>query len=347
VSDFGAKGDGLAIDRPAIRSALESSSRVLFPQGEYNLGELRNGETVFSFRPGKPGAALITEGQVRLVAHTTDRSITKIFEISGARDLEVGDFNIIDTGGDNSYSWRGAIAFLLNAERISSSNLNFGALKGNGLVSLLTVVGKGKHRVQDVRIRRIECEDCFYGFNCQDNGDDVEIGRIVAIRCRRSYFVYGVRNHKVAVESLDGKKSTSDVLIKRYKFDTSNLEIRYRAHGSEIIAPNGLVAIEHQPEITTGPSIIADIAIELDVDAPASTAFPVVFRSYESDGTPETDTTRNRWTRITLSGKARTAAPAAVYSGVRQLTKGELSLKLDGWATIDPRLKDGFNISTD
>jgi hypothetical protein len=346
VREFGARGDGHSFDRPAISSALKASNRVLFPRGDYNLGELSHGETVFNFHPAQPNAALLTEGRVRLVAHTTDRSIPKIFEISGARNLEVGDFEITDTGGDNSHSWRGAIGFLINAERHSSSNLAFGALSGYGLVSMLTVTGKGSHRARGVRIRRVECHNCFYGVNCQDNGDDVEIGRIVAVRCRRSYFVYGVKNHKVVIESRDGRTASSDVLIKRYKFDTSHIRVLYHARDSGIVAPNGLVAMEHQPEISTGPGTISDIAIELHIDAPSSTAFPVVLRSYESDGTPELGTTANRWSEISLSGVVRTAAPVAVYSTVKQLKKGRLYLQLPPGTRIDHNVKDSFDLST-
>ena len=43
----------------------------------------------------------------------------------------------------------------------------------------------------------------WYGFNCQNSGDNVTIDSLKTDTVHRSYFVYGCRNHKVRVASKD------------------------------------------------------------------------------------------------------------------------------------------------
>ena len=347
VKDFGALGNGKTNDRSAIRKALKVSNRVLFPAGIYYLGELSKGEVAFELGDFGKNAALLNAGPVSFLFNTTDRSITQIFSLSAVNDCEIGDFAFEDLGGDNMHSWRGAIAFFLNSEAKSSTNIRFGSIYGKRLVSPVSIRGKSSlYRVRGIRIDKITCVECFYGFNCQDNGDDVDIGLISTEGCRRSYFVYGVRDHKVSIESRQGKASTSDVLIKRYKFDTSGIALRYLCLDSKIEAPNGLVALDQQPEPGTAPGRITDVHLDLDIRMPTSSAYPVLLRSYTSDGKEETDGTRSVWGPISVTGKVITKATDVIHMTTRATTRGSLRVQLCANATINEVARKSFDVTS-
>jgi len=342
VKDFGAKGDGATNDRAAVVSALRASKSIVFPEGDYYLGELGRSipSTAISLRGGR--IRIRSQGRVRLIVNTIEKAVTTVFGVSSVSDLFVGDFEIVDHGGDARQKWRGAVGFMIVGQTGPSSGISFGRVTARNLVAGILVRGRTANRVSGIRVDRLVCEDCYYGVNCQENGDDMVIGSIETTNCNRSYFVYGVTGHRVSVRSMNGAQASADCLIKRYEFDTSDIVLRYFARGTRIKAPHGLVVFEQQPGPGTGAGVIRDVSVDLDVDAEASTGYPVLFRSYTHDGKPDVNQTRNVWDRIRVSGFARTAAQAVMHAEMLPAKRGRLTVR--GGLLTDRSVSDAFEV---
>lgn len=313
VRDFGATGDGRSNDRAAIREALQASSRVHFPAGKYLLGEISDGEVVFDLRT-RSDMQLTTAGEVLLIVSTSKKVFPAIFAFSGGANATIGNFTIVDTAGDQNAKWQGAIGFLFVPGTEKAPTASIGRIRGQNLTSLLTVRGFNGNRVSGINVASIVAQDCYYGATFQENGDNVTIGQLSTLRCFRSYFVYGVKEHNVNIVSRNGRKASADVLIKRYRIDTERIKLVYRAEGSRIEAPNGLVVLEHQPDSKSAPSIISDIDIDVSVASSAATGMPVLFRSYTEAGVMELET-QNRWHGIRVKFAAiETATQISIAS---------------------------------
>ena len=111
VRDFGATGDGVTDDAPAIRRALESAERVHVPAGTYVLGSYVTPRTtvidadfVFRLRDGQtisadPGAVLRMADGV-ITASPADWG-GNLFLAEGVRDITITGLTLDLNGGNN------------------------------------------------------------------------------------------------------------------------------------------------------------------------------------------------------------------------------------------------------
>ena len=65
------------------------------------------------------------------------------------------------------------------------------------------------------------------GFNCQNNGDGLTARNLLCRNTRRSYFVYGCRDHWAEVVSEDNRTGSNDVIIHSTLRDTEDIELTF------------------------------------------------------------------------------------------------------------------------
>jgi hypothetical protein len=352
IRDLGAIGDGRNNDRAAIAKALTSADRVVFPRGRYFLGSTKGGETVFDLRASSRPTHILTEPGVALLVSTTEPGVPSVFLFGSGNDIRIGSLEIEDLGGINDLppsgagQWQGANGVKIVPGRGKAGSMRIDRIVGKKLTAVVSIQGASlTERVRGITIGELHASDCYYGFNCQENGDDVVIGKLIAERCRRSYFVYGVRNHRVNVVSKNGKGANADVLIKRYRFDTRDIDVTYHCEHEGSLGPGNLVVLEQQPPKSASTGQIANVRVAMSVNAPRLVATPVLFRAWPPDGTVEKTRTDDYWDQIEFEfGKMTIRSPVFVDTRAIPARKGTVRIAGAERENISAAMFQGFDV---
>lgn len=314
VKDFGAVGDGVTDDTVAITSAFAASKSVRFPSGTYNVGNVSAAENIFGSIDGDGGLVSIqTDGSVKFICNTTDNSIPTFFNISNAVRVTIGDVAFEDSGYDNSVNWKGAAGICLSVSAGSPvKDVNIGSIHAKKMVNPFVVKGTTTTRATGIRIGAMYLEDCYYGPNLQNNGDDCVIGAIYATGVFRSAFVYGVTGFKAKIYSSSNLAASSDCLISAYDtgYDTKDVNIKYTCR-----SPANASTFIGMQIFGESSRTISNVSLELDVIS-ATGADLVAMRAYNTAGTVEnTGATTNVWTgvKVRFVGSTAGANLLAIY----------------------------------
>jgi polygalacturonase len=158
VRDFGAKGDGKALDSPAINKSIEAASKmgggtVFFPAGTYRS---------FSIRLKSNIALYFDQGSVLLAAHPND----------GDGKYDAPEPNPSDKYQDFGHShWQNSLIWGENVENISI--LGPGLIWGKGLVRS---GGQSRTKEQNDAIKDIKTDKNTAPFGYPNPRDRVETG---------------------------------------------------------------------------------------------------------------------------------------------------------------------------
>jgi hypothetical protein len=325
VKDFGAVGDGVTNDKAAITSAFAASKSVRFPSGTYNVGSVSAAENIFGSIDGGGGLVSIeTDGSVKFICNTTDNSIPTFFNISNAVRVTVGNVAFEDSGYDNSVTWKGAAGIRLTASTGSPiKDVNIGSIYAKKMVNPFVVTGTTTTRATGIRIGAMYLDDCYYGPNLQNNGDDCVIGAIYATGVLRSAFVYGVTGFKAKIYSNSNLTASADCLISAYDtgYDTKDVSIQYTCR-----SPANATTLIGVQIFGEGSRTISNVNIDLDVIS-ATGADLVSMRAYNTAGTVEnTGATTNLWTGIKVRFVGSTAGANLLAIYCQPNTKGSINI---------------------
>jgi hypothetical protein len=338
---YNAKGDGVTVDTEAIKAALAVSRLLIFPEGTYNLGDV--GSTtpkygiLFVVDGGGGAIHFQTVGKVKFVVNTIDPSVPTIFRFLNASSVYFGPHvEFEDTGYDPAINWQGAAAINLYADVGSGplTNVTLPSIKATTLVQAVVTNGGTTEstRVSDVKIGILDCDDCYYGFNAQNNGDDVTIGLLKTNRAIRSYFVYGVTGHRVNIDSVNPRSADADCNVTAYGdvaphegLNTSDIKIKYAARDlSEDTVHVGIHTI--------GSSRVASVSgVDVEVDITGSISSVLAdWRDYPFAGalSQNTGATDNYIDRIRLSGRIDSLAP--IYFDVQSQPTTSGTIQFEG-----------------
>lgn len=335
VKDFGAVGDGVTSDLAAIIAAYAASPRVLFPEGTYNMGTI-TGATATSLVTidGNGGhAAMYTRGRVKFICNTTVDEIHFLFKLTNATSVEVDHVEFEDSGFDITKTWRGASGFFLYTNDSSGPlrNITIQSIRAKNMVNPIFAGGgvpATTNRVQHVHIGLLDCTDCYYGWNAQNNGDQVVIDLIRTNNVYRSCFVYGVTGLRATVHSEDSRQSTGDISITAYAagYDTSGIDITFVSRGADTTTyPISFVTIGN-----TRTTVISGVTIRADIGDTACTQIAKWADHAASGSAENTGATNNYITGITLTGSIRSSGSPSIFTIASQpATIGKLNLQQD------------------
>ncbi len=317
---YGAVGDGVTNDKTAIQNCFDAAcyggnKTVYFPAGSYHLGTATGGTNILNLSALGDGIAIKTSGFVELVCNTGSlNSIPRFFYLANNSHFYCDPIHFRDTGGDqtdavvNAGDQRGAVGFYIqNATPANWGDLYFTKIYATNMIAAVIIVQKSgaaatyASRIRNVRIGQIVCEECYYGFNGQNDGDNVTIGLLYNTLGRRIYYVYGVSDHTVVAHDYNGRGSTGKCYIARQVggLNTTGINLKYR-NRSHNLAGGVLVAIDH---IDLLGGEIAGITVDVDVKESSASYIPVKFRNYTGSGGSETSNPSTNYTRdIRLSG---------------------------------------------
>lgn len=312
VKEMGAIADGIANDRAVVARAIQQASpdggTVYFPPGEYFLGDLARGDIALSLTKAERVSFV---GRNALLSCRSVSGTTAILMIDDSHDVVIDGLSFKDRGFNRAIDWQGAVAVSLG------SNTPFGTrnvvVRDSQFESVLSAVQcrGGKGRVKGIELTNLTVVASYYGFNFQNNGDNV-VGRGLLCRdVKRSYFPYGVRNHDVEIVTTDNKTGFTDILVKCYTLPTTDLRIKARS-----IRKGAGTIVELDNHHESGSGLIRNILIDLDVtDTDCMLHSIVGLRSFTPDPDRQVETeTRSRWEDITLLGNLNVCGPGKILA---------------------------------
>ena len=328
VLDYGAVGNGVANDRTAIQAAFDSGAKqVYFPAGTYYLGSTSTASKFIDLSALGENISIVTEGFVEFVVQTTAAVIPSIFYLKNNSNFNCGPVRFKDTGYDplSVSSLKGASAFTLdNASGGNWGNVVIDAIYGNNLVACVSVEGAVEvaNRIRGIHIKQLFSDDCFYGFNAQNQGDGVKIDNLIAFQNYRPYFVYGVASHQVKIFNRNNRITSGAVNISRSVggIKTTNIWVDYTARDMSINITHVLI---NHIDLLNG--IISDIHLNLDINS--TTAYtPLRFVNYTGSGGSETNAaSTNIVTDVFISGScdsnaAQISVFASYFNKIQRIT---------------------------
>jgi hypothetical protein len=271
VKAFGATGLGVHDDSEGIRAAAAAlqhagGGTLLFPPGTYRVFERDGTLATFTGLDGVSvvgmGATLAIPPERRFAPNATMNA----FLFRGCSNVVVDGFT--GTGPVLDYLngvFRG-VAFVHLEGRNTNVRLPSNRLRGwmAGLWMTRWLEGGDealRGRATNVEVGVMELTDGLYGLLAANSGDGVRVGRLFTERTLRSYFIYGVRDHRATVEAKDVKGGC--VLIRTWD-DPS----RRFANGCEDI---DVTLIDRETTRATD--------LNVKVDLGWSTALPGAFRN--------------------------------------------------------------------
>lgn len=213
VKAFGATGLGVHDDSEGIRDAAAAlqhagGGTLLFPPGTYRVFDRQGTLVSFTGLNGVNvtgmGATLAISPDRRFERNSTQNA----FEFMGCSNVVVDGFR--GTGPRIDYSdgqFRG-VNFVHLYGRNTNVRMPSNRLQGwmAGLVATREFASPDpvlNGTSQNIEIGVLEVTDGLYGINCANSGDGLRVNRLRCERTFRTYFVYGVRNHRVNVEGKD------------------------------------------------------------------------------------------------------------------------------------------------
>lgn len=348
VDQFGAIGDDEADDYEAIQFAIafwqKTGGILAFSPGRrYFVGAWFGSMNRIFVIDHLRDAVIDGRGAVLRSHSMSQHAKTFLFTLRDFQNIKIQSLQATDSGTDINVEWRGLYFVTPDANLGDCHGLILDRVTVSDAVAFLYVAGALPQRVKKIRIMRSSAIRCYYGMVFAENGDDVRAD-LDTINCRRSYFAYGVSNHEITVKVRHNEGAVgaeSCILIKRYIFDTKNIQVSAIFHGS-VKEFSNLVKLEHQPDRVESPSRISDISIMLNLDDVSSgleRCVGIGFSSYEGTNLQK-GYTANLWDGITIAGDLNLVAhPIVAYS--RPSTEVLIDLIGDA-ASIAPSLPKPF-----
>jgi hypothetical protein len=295
VKDFGAVGDGVTNDTAAIQAAIDSGSlEIRFPEGNYNLGTLNTNGTVFNIQ-NVNGLRFLANGLVTFsftwAANATQPVVFAFTNCSSVRFD--GNFAFVDSVSYDGLGIKGTKAIRFND---NNTNFTFENISFSNSLTGIEVVGTIDSRSVKNISANIIANNLYYGLNCQQNGDSVR-ANIYATNCRREYFVYGVRDHRIKLTIVNKNVNNSSILNSyEYNNQTEDIDIDITAFwpGSP---QKQLLALQHLPNSPTGVTAgIRNIRIKYQIYAASpnpSSSFGAIELTAFINGGPDITTNVN------------------------------------------------------
>lgn len=332
VGAFGAVGDGLRDDAPAIRATIAAAiaaggGTILFPPATYRLAS-------FDSVPGANIHFNLTNCEglrfsgVGAILTSTSTVQSTLFALDGARRMEFDGFSIEGNFARqaNVVTQQGIGVFRLASTSRDSESIRIANLQVTNAYYLVMASGdlSTPYRVRDVSLEECDFVNGFYGLNFQNNGDDFSARGFRTQGLVRSYFPYGVDHHDVEYTSVGGDTFT-DCLIKAYQRDTTNINVRARIVGNT--SPDAKLTLEsqHDPSLQPFPARLRNIRIQFDdVESIGSKSVRVAY--FQDTPTPvEVSTSLTTlFDGIVINGTARNPTEFAVVEtqpGIIDLTR--------------------------
>jgi hypothetical protein len=171
-------------------------------------------------------------------------------------------------------------------------------VSAKNVTAAVIVQGKFTSRTKNINIAAIYSDDCYYGINCQNQGDNVKVGVIYAYQNYRPVFIYGINGFETTVYCNHNRSTSAAINISRGVggYDTEAVSIRYIARDQSSTSTH--VGISH---IDLLGGAISNINLDLDIES--SIAYnPVSLFNFDGVGVQTSAASSNVVKNITVRG---------------------------------------------
>jgi hypothetical protein len=316
VTDFGATGDGVTDDRPAIQEAVDylqsiGGGTLLFPPGTYLL------VTWSATAGGLAGAhvSMTNYTNISFVGYgallkSTQEYYGAIFFMDGCRNMSFEGFNcetpFVRTPGSATITTNGSYPFICLSETRDSNNIsikNMRAANVYGFCRCSTTDPTSIYRVRGLSIDNVLTINAYYGLNFSDNGDLVNVRDFRLVNGIRTYFPYGVANHDIQYTSTNNDYFT-DCLIKAYSRDTHDIRVKCTIVGNTSVDAHCTIESQHDPVAQPIPAKLYNIFVDYDdLQSPATPTKSLRF-AYFRNATETATSANNLFDNVTFRGTA-------------------------------------------
>jgi len=331
VKDFGAVGDGVTDDTTAIQAALAASNSIIFPSGNYYLGEYNSSnDVVFQLYNGTYTIQNI--GDVTLTLRTAagvGDCFPTVFDLYNAGNSSFGTFSFTDLGYDDSTTnRRGLKAYKFTADSGSGTwgNVHIQGITCNDCIGPVFFEGAdATNRVSGVKVDYIGLDNCYYGVNALNQGDNVSVGLMSCNQVRRVYFVYGCKGHRATIADQNPKGSTGTVNISRSVggFDTTDITINYSCYQTTV--NNQLYVLINHIDLLGGEISNINLNLDIDVDLVAT---PLRFINYDGAGNQTSAASLNVVDNVIVSGRFGATCTSILTIASYITNKGALTVNV-------------------
>lgn len=270
VREHGVFGDGNTDDTAAIKAACavlqnQGSGTLLFPPGEYKIYGPSSGTPgpLGNFH-GMDGVQIISNGATLAIDPAYSSSVS-MFVFTGCSNIKVDGFKVTGPSIDITPSTPQTNEFV----RVIGANYASGlSMPSNILHSCTGLVVAGTFGdvstdFKNIHIGNLYVTDGYYGINCQFSGSNLVCDNLTTDTVHRSYFPYGVHNHRVKIRAKDA--SSVDVLLKTYQGSVlQDVEVWYERFTDTQNSTDGSEAINFQFGDQT-PGTFRNIRLHLNV----------------------------------------------------------------------------------
>jgi len=261
ILQFGAVGDArdasgtlqtsvATNNRTAIANAVAAGGNIVFPKGSYWIGNFIATQPIWF---DVPADTHITAYGAELVASSSATLRGYIFNCEDVSNVSIAGLRYTDISSIAVDGLAHNVLINLDAPTVDSTGFSFKDISAYRAHALLRCYNATYETATNTtRVSRIHfdngfAEDCEYGFVFAGTGDDFT-GSVTTDNVVRSYFVHGIKNHNVTVNSYRHRKF-SDILIKSYfpAIPTDNIYLVYNCIDNLSEWPNDLlISFENQ-----------------------------------------------------------------------------------------------------
>jgi hypothetical protein len=327
ITDVTGRTGAVDVSAPVNAALLAASTRgqksIRFPAGKYFCGSHSTADIIFDLSTYGDDFTIICDGLVEFVCTTTASVVPVFFQIqNNNRFTQIGTIRFRDTGYDNTITNKGAAGFVIKNTGTAYQDISLGVISSKNVTASVIVQGKYTTRTKNINISAIYSDDCYYGVNCQDQGDSVKVGAIYAYRNYRPVFIYGISGFEATVYNYHNRATSGAINVSRSVggYNTEAVKVRYVAR--DMADPSTHVLLNH---IDTLGGTISNVSLDLDIES--SIAYnPVEMLNYDGAGASTSGASSNVVKDVVVSGAVDSNALGISSTGTWSTATGQISI---------------------
>lgn len=311
---YGAVGDGVANDLASLQAMVTASQSSKFkisssPDNNFNLGTFPDVGAAPLFVITADGFTWDTGNCTFTVGASLDAayaasSVQSIFKLEDVSNVTLGDYILIANQIQRTPTRIGVTNIWINSTAKNHGNISIGAITTTKcLANIICTSGTpASFRASGITCKYSKNTGGYYNINFADNGDNFS-AVINSDDVIRSYFVYGISNHKALINSIN-HGTFSDVLISRVLRDTRNIDLVVNSVADS--STDQTINFNHVTDDTD--AIVSDVNIKFSVTKSSAANPTIGFQSFTAASSPLATTT-NRFDNIRLEGTTNSSTP--------------------------------------
>ena len=292
--------------RAAINQAVARGGAIIYiPPGEYRITTMEAGAH-FNLTDTSDIAFVGYGALLKSTFSSAPASTNAMFLLDGFRShafegIRIQGLFARSLSVVSNYSIGGFVLQSSNRDADNISFRNVDVINAHFYKITRAVAIPTTYRVRNILIENALYDYGYYGINCQNNGDNLTARNFRTKNALRSYFVYGVSNHKASYTA-QGNDVFTDCLIKAYELNTQNIRVNAYQTGLTTADAHLTIESQHDPVAQPTPATIKDVFVNINDIGSTTPASGSIKFGYFQNATQQTTSASTLFDNIILSG---------------------------------------------